>query len=55
MVDQDISSLVVVDDGGVLLGIVTRVDLMRALSRRRKLGRCHRGQRHVGGRGRRQP
>ncbi|MCB0115015.1 MAG: CBS domain-containing protein [Caldilineaceae bacterium] len=30
MVDQDISSLVVVDDGGVLLGIVTRVDLMRA-------------------------
>ncbi|MBI1298686.1 CBS domain-containing protein [bacterium] len=30
MVDEDISSLVVVDDDGVLLGILTRVDLMRA-------------------------
>jgi CBS domain-containing protein len=30
MVDEDISSLVVVDGDGVLLGILTRVDLMRA-------------------------
>ena len=30
MVDEDISSLVVVDQGGFLAGIVTRVDLLRA-------------------------
>ncbi len=30
MVDRDISSLVVVNQTGVLLGILTRVDLMRA-------------------------
>ena len=30
MVDEDISSLVVVDKGGLLLGILTRMDLMRA-------------------------
>lgn len=38
MVDEDISSLVVVDDAvdssGVLLGILTRVDLMRARQQR---------------------
>jgi CBS domain-containing protein len=31
MADEDISALVVVDDGGYLLGIITRTDLMRAL------------------------
>jgi CBS domain-containing protein len=31
MVDEDISSLVVVDSGGYLSGIITRTDLLRAL------------------------
>lgn len=31
MVEEDISALVVVDEGGYLVGIITRTDLLRAL------------------------